>query len=433
MGIRFLSTKNRAPHLGPYPLEKLRRSHTQPDLNAVPPTDSLNFHNLETPHSLVNAMSDYQAMMDVIRAGDVNPEPATVPTDPTERAQHLKAFAYFQDASMVGICRLTQDAVLDVPTLNRDIDRLSNDLRTRQTKSLASGIDEIMAGLRESVERPQTSIKNHTYALVILDEYMRSPRAQERGAEWIMSAQAHRSALRTTETAIILSNYLATLGFEAKAHTATSADVDANRLAAAAGLATMEDGSLCAPWLGTAFGLAVVTTNMDLTPDQPLAPWAEQPWNLTHGPGWQLGGRTVKNGLNRDPYAKRDYVMGAHPFETLRRVDRPTTFIDEERVARVPKRADMFARAQFGDMGKKNQKNALGGYYVRKSAPANAQRRALGAFLLLQDGAPETRKTPQSDAQRNAENVKAAAYFLGVDAVGISRCPDWTWYSHDAT
>ncbi|MEO9526905.1 MAG: 4Fe-4S double cluster binding domain-containing protein, partial [Roseibium sp.] len=29
--------------------------------------------------------------------------------------------------------------------------------------------------------------------------------------------------------------------------------------------------------------------------------------------------------------------------------------------------------------------------------------------------------------------VKAAAYFLGVDAVGISRCPDWTWYSHDAT
>ena len=38
-----------------------------------------------------------------------------------------------------------------------------------------------------------------------------------------------------------------------------------------------------------------------------------------------------------------------------------------------------------------------------------------------------------SDPVANAANVKAATYFLGVDAVGISRCPAWTWYSHDAT
>jgi hypothetical protein len=38
-----------------------------------------------------------------------------------------------------------------------------------------------------------------------------------------------------------------------------------------------------------------------------------------------------------------------------------------------------------------------------------------------------------TEAERNAANVKAAGYFLGVDAVGISRCPDWVWYSHDAT
>ncbi|MEO0914746.1 MAG: reductive dehalogenase, partial [Pseudomonadota bacterium] len=29
--------------------------------------------------------------------------------------------------------------------------------------------------------------------------------------------------------------------------------------------------------------------------------------------------------------------------------------------------------------------------------------------------------------------VKATSYYLGIDAVGISRCPDWAWYSHDAT
>jgi hypothetical protein len=28
--------------------------------------------------------------------------------------------------------------------------------------------------------------------------------------------------------------------------------------------------------------------------------------------------------------------------------------------------------------------------------------------------------------------VKATSYWLGADAVGISRCPDWAWYSHDA-
>jgi len=111
----------------------------------------------------------------------------------------------------------------------------------------------------------------------------------------------------------------------------------------------------------------------------------------------------------------------------------PTTFIDEERVARVPKRTDMFARSQFGDLGKKVQNGALGGWYARKNAPATAQRRALGAFVLLQDGAPETPDQKPADAERNSENVKAASYFLGIDAVGISRCPDWTWYSHDAT
>jgi len=53
--------------------------------------------------------------------------------------------------------------------------------------------------------------------------------------------------------------------------------------------------------------------------------------------------------------------------------------------------------------------------------------------VLLQDGVPDTPDEKPTDAQRNADNVKAASYFLGVDAVGISGCPDWTWYSHDAT
>ena len=433
MGLRFFSTKNREPHLGPYPLERLRRLDSPPDLSTVPAAQALDFRRLHTPHSLVNAMGDYQAMMDVIRDGTINPNVAAIPEDPQERSRHLKSFGYFQDASMMAVCRLPDAAVLKTPTRNPDVDRLGHDIRTKQTKTLASGIDEIMAGLKESLERPPSSIEAHTHAIVILDEHMRLPRVDEPGAEWIIDAQDHRSALRATETAVILASYLNALGFKGKAHTATSSDVDANKLAVAAGLATVEDDQLHAPWLGTAFGLAVVTTDMEITPDKPLAPWRQQPWFTTRGPAWHIGGRTAKNGLNRDPYAKRKYVDGAHPFEKLKRVETPTTFIDEERVARVPKRTDMFARSQFGDLGKKVQTGALGGWYARKNAPATAQRRALGAFVLLQDGVPEAQSHKPTDAERNAENVKAASYFLGIDAVGISRCPDWTWYSHDAT
>ena len=107
---------------------------------------------------------------------------------------------------------------------------MGNDIRTKQTKTLASGIDEIMAGLKDSLERPPSSIGNHTHAIVILDEHMRSPRADEPGSEWIMDAQDHRSSIRATETAVILSSYLNALGFQGKAHTATSSDVDANKL-----------------------------------------------------------------------------------------------------------------------------------------------------------------------------------------------------------
>ena len=428
MGTRFFSIKDRPFHLGPYPLERLKRIESA-DLTSVPAYEPLDFDRLDTPHSIVNAMGEYQAMMDVLRDGLVNPTPATAPQDPQERARHMKAFGYFQDASMMGICALPTEARLKTPSRNPDIDRLASDLRTRQTKTLASGIDVIMAGLKEALDAPPGDISGHTHCLVVLVEHSRDPRSTEPGAAWILDAQDHRAALRATEAAVILSNYLHLMGFHAKAHTATSSDVDLNRLAVSAGLAMAERDGLYAPYIGKGFGLAVVTTDMQMACDAPLAPWAEQP----NGPAWWLGKGTVKSAFNRDPYRKRRYVDGAFPFETLKRVDTPTTFIDEPRVPRVPKRADMFARAQFGDMGKKQQQAASGGWYARKSAHGFAQRRVLGAFVLLQDGAPQPDVPPLTDAKRNAENVKAASYFLGVDAVGISRCPDWTWYSHDAT
>lgn len=432
MTLRFFSDRNRPVSMGPYPLERLARRPDMPDLARAPAFHPLDFHRPDHPESLINAMADHQAMLDVIRDGLVNRARAECPDDPTARADHIKGFGYFSDASMVGIGPLPPEALLPQPVLNPGIEALRRDLMTRQTKTLASGIDMIMADLKDSMEAPPSSIAGHTHVIVFLNEYHRDPDRGEPGADWIIGAQAHRACLRASETAVVIANYIRLLGWDAKAHTATSSDVDLNRLTVAAGLASIEGGRLINPYLGDRFGVAVVTTTFAMAHDAPLAPLADQPFWRTKGPAWWLGAGFAKNALNRDPYRKRRYVDGAHPFETLRRVDQPTTYIDEARVARVPKRTDMFARAQFGDMGKACQDNAKGGHYARKSAPSMGQRRVLGAFVLLQDGPPGQGPRP-SDARRNAEAIKAASYFLGVDAVGLSRCPDWAWYSHDAT
>lgn len=431
MPLRLFSDRTRPVHLGPYPLEKLRRV-ARADLSNVPPFHPLVFSRPDKPQSLVNAMADHQAMMDAIRDGLVNRARSAIPSPAEARSNHLKGFAYFSDTAMTGIARLPNSARLAHPVRNPGIDRLAKDLRTRQTRTLASGIDLIMADLKESMEAPPGSIDSHSHVIVFLYEEPRAPRPDEPGFDWIEGAQTHRACLRATETAVVIANYIRLLGWDAKAHTATSTDLDLNKLAVASGLATVENGALSAPWVGKRFGLAAISTTLNLACDAPLAPMSDQPWNLLHGPAWWLGTNSARSARTRDPFARRRYVDGAYPFESLKRVDTPTTFIDEPRVPRLPKRTDMFARAQFGDMGKPLQDSATGGYYVRKAAASAAQRRALGAFVLLQDGVPDAVQRP-TDAKQNADNIKAASYFLGLDAVGCSRCPDWAWYSHDAT
>ncbi|NNE51441.1 MAG: reductive dehalogenase [Sulfitobacter sp.] len=417
-------------HLGPYPVEKLRRMVALPDLGKVPPMVPLSFDRPEDPFSIVNAMREHQAMLDTIRGGLVNGVIAVTPDDPLERANHLKSFGYFADAAVVGTCLLPEAALLERPIINPDVAQLAEDLQTKQTKTLASGIDMIMADLKESAAAELPGIEGHSHAIVFLYENPREVRTDEPGICWIRDAQAHRAGLLAAETACVIANYLRLLGHDARGHTVSASDVDLGKLAVAAGLATVEKGALHHPYIRDRFGLAAVTTSFEIAPDQPLASLADQPGSA-FGIGWRMAGSAPKNAGNAVPYAKRRFVDGAQPFERLKRVDEPTTYIDEAQVARVPKRTDMFARAQFGDMGKKLQESATGGHYVRKAAPSMAQRRALGAFVLLQDGTPAEEKQ-EIEPQTAADLIKATSYFLGIDAVGISRCPDWTWYSHDA-
>ncbi|MCK7615083.1 2Fe-2S iron-sulfur cluster-binding protein [Roseibium sediminicola] len=398
----------------------------------VPAFEPLVFSRPGRPENIVNAMTESQAMLDAVRDGLVNGAKAEIPEDLVERQNHLKAFGYFSDVSMAGTCALSPAALLERPVRNPDMERLAEKLRTGQHKSLASGIEMIMADLRDAMNAPEKSIRHHRHALVFMVQTPRPVRPDEPGFDWLEGAERHRSALRAMEVAVVLAQYIRLLGYEARAHGLSASDVDLNVLAVASGLASVEEGQLRSPYLGDRFALAVVTTDLPFAHDLPLKPLADQPRWKTHGPAWKAGYRTAKSAGNLDPYEKRRFVDGAHPFETLKRVDEPTTFIDEARVPRVPKRTDMFARSLFGDLGKKVQQASTNGQYVRKSAPSMAQRRALGAFVLLQDGDPGTANPVRSDPLENAQNLKAMSYFLGVDAVGVSRCPDWTWYSHDA-
>lgn len=433
--MKYFSDKDRPVHLGPFPLERLKRLESKnADLSSVPTCEQLKFSDDDNPQNIVNSMSEAQAMLDAIRDGLINKATAEMPDDLIERQNHLKAFGYFTDVSMAASCAFTQDMNLQAPFRNPDIDALADKLKTEQTKSLASGVDVIMADLRDAMNAPPKSMQGQEHALVFLVEHPREVRSDEPGNEWLQGAGHARSALRAMEAAVVIAQYIRLLGYEARAHSHSTSDVDLNRIAVAAGLATVENGELSNPYIGKRFSLAVVTTELAVAHDIPLVPFNDQPKAATQGMAWKLGFGSAKSANNRDPFKNRRFVDGAHPFETLKRVDTPTTYIDEDRVPRVPKRTDMFARSLFGDMGKKNQQASRNGQYVRKSAPSMAQRRGLGAFVLLQDGKKEAEPTAETkNAAKNAENIKAMSYFLGVDAVGVSRCPEWTWYSHDAT
>ncbi len=425
--MRLFSYRDRPPHLGPYPLERLRPGTAAPDLATLPVMAPLRYAHAD-PESLVHAMAPYAAMADLVRDGPVTALPAEISGDPAERARHLKAAAYYFDAAMVGCCALPPAALLAEPIRNPLVPALGEQLARSQPTSFAAGMDMILADVLASAQGTHGPVAHHTHTLVMLVDYPRDPRPGEPGCDWLADSQAPRAAMLAAYTAVLLSTYLRLLGFEARAHSASCSELDLPRLAVAAGLA-LPDGSN--PYLGQRYGLAAVSTTLALAPDAPLA--MQQDRAHSHGAAWWLGKGTLNSGLQGEAYARRGFKDGAHPFETLKRQDQPTTFIDHDRVPRFPKRADFFARALFGDLGKAVQDGAKNAHYVMKSPIGACARRALGALLLLQFGearGPVSAST--HDPQRNADNLKATAYYLGVDAAGLCAVPEWAYYSHDA-
>jgi reductive dehalogenase len=116
-------------------------------------------------------------------------------------------------------------------------------------------------------------------------------------------------------------------------------------------------------------------------------------------------------------------------MDTLRRVDRPTTLIDGEKVQRVRERESGFMKAAAGDYGPVLQRE------FRRFVPKHPLSGSLAwmrtAMKPLVDGMVAAQKAPiPNDPVTLTRHVKETAYFLRADAVGVCELPPYAIYSH---
>lgn len=130
--------------------------------------------------------------------------------------------------------------------------------------------------------------------------------------------------------------------------------------------------------------------------------------------------RTYHGRLFPDPY----------PVERLRRVDRPTTEINDQTVKRVDERESGFNRARRGDFGPRLQNE----YYrfVQKFPLSRASAWMMRNMIPLVDGDVHPQRSPiPDDPELISLHIKETAYFLRADLVGICELPPYAVYTHN--
>jgi reductive dehalogenase len=126
-------------------------------------------------------------------------------------------------------------------------------------------------------------------------------------------------------------------------------------------------------------------------------------------------------------YHKR--VLENFPMDSIKRVDRPTTIIEDVNVKRVDERESGFNRAARGDFGS----------YLKEQRPMFVMKHpvsgALGQMQLflrdIVDGVVAKQKAPlPQDPAMLSLHIKELAYFLRSDAVGICELPPYAVYTN---
>jgi len=127
-------------------------------------------------------------------------------------------------------------------------------------------------------------------------------------------------------------------------------------------------------------------------------------------------------------YRNQDYP-DPFPVWTLKRVDRPTTRINDDEVQRRDERDGGFPRAGRGEFGPFIQKEYP--RFVMKH-PLSGALMDMGRALAKQvDGPVAPERAPLTDDPvANARHIKEAAYFLRADLVGICELPPYAVFTH---
>ena len=333
-----------------------------------------------------HAFTAYEALYDGCRRGEVAPI-APIPDDAEAISANLKAGLYFLDADLVG-CGVIPDAA--------------------------------WTGEREP----------HPHSVAIVVGHTRDLGGDQPGEQWISGTRQRNADLRAAELATICASYIRKLGFSAVAHTPTASDLDLEAVALQAGVVEVRRGQLRAPYLCGGFAIAAVSTTIELAADAPLAPRSPlAELRSTRSLGSLLGRDGSRAVLTRLKGDHRPLHKGRYPMERITRVGEATTLILADEVPRVPKRAAWFERAAQGDLGPKFQKDRS--TFALKTPQAQSYAEQIRAMVPHQDGPVAAEVAPGTDdPDRNADSVKALAYHVGGDMVGVCEVPDYAWFSH---
>ncbi len=342
----------------------------------------------EAGSSLTQIAKTYSQLFAGFGDGDVAPRLAPIPDDPVALANDLKAACYFLNATQVGIC--------DLPTSV-----------WYQTDAEGAPVDPY-----------------HKRAIVILMEHARPVEPGTLAHDWVGDAIPHLGDTRCAQLAVVLAAYIRNLGFPARAQIGAASDVAQPRLIVRAGLGQLAQDTVVNPYFDSSFSAAIVTTDMPLALDRPLA---RQPL-CDRGLRQFFGRHGTHSGLQRWLQGRRASHLGAYPMERIKRVASTTTLILDDEVPRVPKRAAFFERALRGDLGPKAARERL--RFAIKHPFAYAMVPAMRSMVPIQDG-PVAPAKATADPAGNSRAVKSLLYRLGADMVGIGPAKRYAWFSHD--
>ena len=376
--------KKRPVELGPYPLEKHKRDRSIIEIEVASRAIEPDPMPVGQNNYLFEATKMHLDAYEKLRQPQPYSKIAPVPDDLVLRTRDIKGSGYFLDASQIGICKIPNNAWLNIRT------------------------------------------DKFTFAIVLAVEYADPVDKRNNAADWIRGNEHLLATLLAAEIGIDLSGQISSMGFTSRVHWTGATDIDLDKVTVLAGLGVRENSKIINPYLGDRFAIAVVTTNYSLTEDIPLDPTVKNSKNLSY----KLGLSGAVSGMERWRRKRRPSHLGPYPVETLKRVKKLTTEVFEDEVPRVPSRTNMYVRTAFGDLGQKAHNEA--DRWSQKHPVSQGIVRPSWAIKPLQDGDVFHELAPDTEnADNNTRALKALSYYLGSAITGVCEVPDYAWYSHD--